>query len=270
MLQGKGNSNDREWITKRVEARIRFKNNWNKNKRNKNRRNKVPIKKRDSQEWDEARQRYKESLEKHVQIIIYENILSGDHQYDQMTKEEIDEKRKLLRKLIPSLSDKVKRAAQFNLAFFSILLDENNKSPLKLIDDTGFFDWPDTGQFREGRGEQHFSTAAEIEGLLGKLGYNVQKDGPPKTARQRILARFFLGESRPPKGVPEALIREWGDPLSSTRLRKVAYSIAWFARQQKGRPEPSLQAISKWESDLEFLKDEYYAKFHTNFLWPST
>ena len=71
-----------------------------------------------------------------------------------------------------------------------------------------------------------------------------------------------------PPVVSPAYVAEWGAPESSMRLRKMAESIAAFARNLKRREKPEFEkAVSDWESDLRFLHRElYFGKF--GFGWP--
>ncbi|HEX9836407.1 MAG TPA: hypothetical protein VGB90_06095, partial [Alphaproteobacteria bacterium] len=62
---------------------------------------------------------------------------------------------------------------------------------------------------------------------------------------------------------------EWGDPMSASRLKRMAYAIASFVWQQRGRSAPSYQAMEKWRSDLNYLKRTYYDDFSKKFKWPS-
>lgn len=106
--------------------------------------------------------------------------------------------------------------------------------------------------------------------MLRFLGYHVGHQGVEPEARKQLLSRVFRGDL-PPFHSPRYMA-EWGKPQSALRLRKIAESIAAFARNNKRRHDPSLdQAIADWEADLEFLYDEFYAGyFHFDFHWPST
>jgi hypothetical protein len=61
---------------------------------------------------------------------------------------------------------------------------------------------------------------------------------------------------------------EWGENNSSMRLQKLANTIASLTKNAKRRKSPPAQAISDWESDLDWLKDSFYnGRF--SFHWPS-
>ena len=48
---------------------------------------------------------------------------------------------------------------------------------------------------------------------------------------------------------------QWGAPNSLERLRKIRNTINTSLGMQKGRSNTSLQAVQKWEDDLEFIDD---------------
>ena len=66
----------------------------------------------------------------------------------------------------------------------------------------------------------------------------------------------------PPLESPD-YVKSWGPPSSPARLKKMAHSLASFARSAKRRSSASFAlAISQWEADLAMLREEFYvAKF---------
>lgn len=107
------------------------------------------------------------------------------------------------------------------------------------------------------------------EGMLSYLEYRVGKEaGNPAAVRQSILARVFEGKL--PRVFEPSHMDEWGIPGSARRLRKMAESLAAFARNFKRQDEDRYdEAIRQWEQDLEFLHDRYYVG-RFGFGWPST
>jgi hypothetical protein len=89
--------------------------------------------------------------------------------------------------------------------------------------------------------------------------------GLPETARRELLDEIYSGEL--PRVNSLEYMEAWGTPASATRLRKMADSIATFARNAKRRASPSLVAISEWEGDLGYLRKTYYAGKY-DFKWP--
>jgi hypothetical protein len=61
---------------------------------------------------------------------------------------------------------------------------------------------------------------------------------------------------------------EWGEPKSINRLKKLADSLATFARNARRRRSSDMDhAIAEWEEDLKYLKDTYYTG-RFRFDWP--
>lgn len=129
------------------------------------------------------------------------------------------------------------------------------------------FAWPST----EVRASAGIATVPELrsEGMLSYLEYRVGKTaGLPAIVRHSILARVFEGKL--PRVFDAGYMRGWGSPGSAQRLRKMAESLAAFARNAKRSDEDRLdEAIRQWEQDLEFLHDRYYVG-RFGFGWPTT
>ena len=129
-----------------------------------------------------------------------------------------------------------------------------------------YFDWPTTaaspgaGQL----GNYHWVA----EGMLSYLGYRVSQAAELGERQRQALLRRIFKMRLPPLESP-AYLREWGSPSSPDRLKKMADSIASFARLAKYRSfSQQHDAIGAWERDLSMLREEFYvAKF--GFAWPS-
>lgn len=134
--------------------------------------------------------------------------------------------------------------------------------------------WPQPGEgipsVSSRTGGDIFNVEVE-EGPLRRSGYQVGKTGEMIKTRQDVLKEVFT-EAREefPGTYPIGYLDKWGKPESGMRLEKMARSIATFCRNQKRMSNPSEQAISDWESDLEWLKREFYNPVHFGFDWPST
>jgi hypothetical protein len=128
-----------------------------------------------------------------------------------------------------------------------------------------YFDWPTTDAKR---GDGRFAGIYSVtEGVLGYLGYAVgERSSLTESQRQAILSRVFQMHL-PPIESP-SYMKEWASPRSAARLKKMANSIASFARQAKRRRNADMrEAVTSWEADLRMLHDEYYiGKF--GFGWP--
>ena len=84
--------------------------------------------------------------------------------------------------------------------------------------------------------------------------------------RHAILRRTFKMILPPPES--GEYVKSWGSPSSPARLKRMADSIASFARSAKHRSASNFAlAISNGKSILKMLREEFYvAKF--GFGWP--
>lgn len=116
----------------------------------------------------------------------------------------------------------------------------------------------------------HFDAVFRQYSALKMFGYTVgKKYGWPVSKRQRFLSDFM--ELELPTKVEEVFRDEYGDPMTTTRLRKVANIIASNASNfLKNDPVRYRVAIDEWEDDLAFLKRKYYERAGLKFYpWPS-
>lgn len=91
-------------------------------------------------------------------------------------------------------------------------------------------------------GKKEFSPLRDI------YGYSVQK-GISEAQRHNALQRAIRNDA--------------------LGLRIVAEHIAWLVRERKlQRGERMLDAIENWESDLEWLEENYYKTSYHSFVWP--
>ena len=105
-------------------------------------------------------------------------------------------------------------------------------------------------------------------GLLRQYGYKVGANRLSEGQRRQILDSVFLEPF--PFVNDTAYLREWGEPNTAQRLRKLANCIATFARNAKRRRLSSYrESIQDWEADLAYLKRTYYdGRF--DFRWSRT
>ena len=62
--------------------------------------------------------------------------------------------------------------------------------------------------------------------------------------------------------------QEWGDRKTGPRLKKIADSLATFAKNAKRNSYVNYDvAISEWEADLKYLKKTFYDNWG-GFPWP--
>jgi hypothetical protein len=90
-------------------------------------------------------------------------------------------------------------------------------------------------------------------GFLQDAGYTTRKDGPSNTLRQDILKTVFLGQQEMPDWLSDTVTLQWGAPQSVERFNKIRSTINVGLGTQKGKQNPSYQAIKKWEEDLIYM-----------------
>lgn len=130
-----------------------------------------------------------------------------------------------------------------------------------------FFPWPSTDA-APGDGGLDDGTFQYAKGLLGYVGYRVGAQGVAPHKRRALLDDVFVLQL--PRIISEEYMSEWAEPGSSCRLKKLAWSLATFARNAKrNNATRYARAIEEWESDLLHLKKAHYdSRF--KFRWPST
>ncbi len=106
-------------------------------------------------------------------------------------------------------------------------------------------------------------------GLLKASGYTVGlSSNVPAEMRKQILNHIFLIDDLSDIDDRE-YAAEWGHPKTGTRLKKLADSIASFAKNSKRKNNPSLNtAIQEWDNDLSHLKRTFYDRWG-DFPWPN-
>ena len=125
--------------------------------------------------------------------------------------------------------------------------------------------WPIT-VVPEGRGGRSGPDFDHKYSGLYLCGYRVGKTGGMPTAERReFLGAFFRNDL--PDVVERYHDRDYGDPGSETRLRKMANVIATHCRNFKRRDRDAYRyAIADWEADLQYLRVSYYKA--GMFPWP--
>jgi hypothetical protein len=115
---------------------------------------------------------------------------------------------------------------------------------------------------------QAFIATLRNFGMLKAFGYTVGAKSASNAARQMTLRRALTEEL--PAEIDEEYAEECGKPLTAARLKKMAHSIATFARNAKRKQGQSMEeSIRHWEMDLAWLKQEWYRP-GLGFQWPST
>ena len=130
-----------------------------------------------------------------------------------------------------------------------------------------FFKWP-SSDASPGAGDMDESFFYYRQGVLGFMGYCVGTSGSSSEKRRELLTSIYEG---PLPSLNSAIyMAGWGKPKSCARLKKMAESIAAFARNAKRHDLRRFKiAVADWESDLAHLKRKYYVE-HCDFAWPDT
>ena len=67
------------------------------------------------------------------------------------------------------------------------------------------------------------------------------------------MKTVFLGQQEMPDWLSDTVTLQWGAPQSVERFNKIRSTINVGLGTQKGKQNPSLQAIKKWEEDLIYM-----------------
>ena len=148
-----------------------------------------------------------------------------------------------------------------------ILKEFNDHHPaLQYINEWGF-EWPTTDIVpSSSTGDLLIGPWPQV-GLLKYMGYQVGENGVSSKKRRNILEKIYT--SQIPNLFHHDYMKEWGEPLSVTRMKKLSNTIASLARNNKRKQHPPLQAIREWEDDLDWLKKSFYIQTFY-FKWPLT
>lgn len=126
------------------------------------------------------------------------------------------------------------------------------------------FDWPFFYNSTTGSGEPLDILSVE-KSPLNLMGYKVGMHGLKEKNRRKILSDAYLGDI--PWVESDAYMRQWGRAQTRMRLRRMAEHIAMLIRKASGKYNMD-EAISDWESDLNWLYDEFYGPGGMGFTWP--
>lgn len=131
--------------------------------------------------------------------------------------------------------------------------------------DNDYFTWP-IGSAEPGLGRIEPADWPEL-GLLSQMGYQVGKEAKSDSFRRALLSRIL--DAHLPPLIHPAYIAEWGPPGTAARLRKMAHSVAAFARNADRQGSRLSLAVEHWQGDLQFLHDKFYVD-RFGFDWPSS
>lgn len=127
------------------------------------------------------------------------------------------------------------------------------------------FPWPETA-FEDGPpatiGEGF--DGEDASSPLYKMGYSVAQQVALTPSRRHDLLEEAYAEESLPWCISDEYMEDWGDANSRKRLRR----IAWHLHLMTKRFKRHMEAVARWESDLDWLKRTYYKPIH-RFRWPS-
>lgn len=127
------------------------------------------------------------------------------------------------------------------------------------------FPWPETS-FEDGPpatiGEGF--DGEDASSPLYKLGYSVAQQVALSPSQRHAYLEETYSEVSLPWCISDAYMNDWGDAKSRTRLRR----IAWHLHLMTKRFRRHAEAVARWESDLDWLKRNYYKPIH-RFRWPN-
>jgi hypothetical protein len=151
------------------------------------------------------------------------------------------------------------------------VIDKCSKPQLLIKKENGYFAWPSTEIGTNNQGDIGDLDESPKVGLLSNMGYHVGITGAHKSERNRILEIVYTASVLPNVDSPE-YIKEWGNPASLKRLKKMADTVASSCRNAKGQTHKDMHvAINDWESDLAWLKKTFYdGVYNKKFIWPSS
>ena len=135
-----------------------------------------------------------------------------------------------------------------------------------------YFDWPSTAVEPTWYGLSDLDSSEWPKtGVLKRMGYAVgSKDGIRDHGRRCELLDFIFLSSKLPFVHSYEHMLEWGAASSSTRLKKMANSMATFGRNM--RRNEYTTALERYDKDLAYLKYRYYDPGFSggSWNWPNT
>lgn len=127
------------------------------------------------------------------------------------------------------------------------------------------FPWPETA-FEDGPpatvGEGF--DGEDASSPLYKMGYSVAQQVALTPSRRHDLLEETYAEESLPWCISDEYMEDWGEANSRKRLRR----IAWHLHLMTKRFKRHMEAVARWESDLDWLKRTYYKPIH-RFRWPT-
>lgn len=156
---------------------------------------------------------------------------------------------------------------------FSVeFIQQKQKEAQSYLQSKHYFKWPDTVIApRSLTGTVVDERNWPQEGMLKYKGYSVGSSSNVTRWKRQIILREVY-ENQLPNVMDSDYMAQWGRPQSAKRLKKMAESLAAFAKNAKRkRSQGNFDvAIADWEEDLAWLKKEFYDGVYSKvFSWPN-
>jgi hypothetical protein len=175
-------------------------------------------------------------------------------------------------KLQTALEDNAKYITKVRESFSKKILAAsiNGHDSIDIPEMSEYFDWPNTDVEPTWHGVSELDTSDWPRiGVLKTLGYHVSEKNPLLTENRSKILDYVFSNSKLPFVKSYDHMLGWGPASSSSRLKKLANSLAAFGRREHKRGNKS--PLSKYDEDLDYLKEKYYQPmFPNDWVWPST
>jgi len=147
--------------------------------------------------------------------------------------------------------------------------DWNPSSPHRSFRETPHFHYPTLNIGESFGTPENAAFKRNPDSLLSVAGYsNATNRTSFIKSRRDMLEYAFKIELT---GRFARFFPEWGRPLSPTRLKKIAWTMASVIKDAKRRRVPrNVRFLELWISDFYYLKDKYYDDVNKRlFIWPN-
>lgn len=94
-------------------------------------------------------------------------------------------------------------------------------------------------------------------GVLKQMGYRVGRSGHGPARRRSILEKVYSVKLVATSTHTVDYIREWGEPNTRARAKKIERCLAGFISGAKRKDADMSEAIGDWEDDLAWLRIRY-------------
>lgn len=172
----------------------------------------------------------------------------------------------LIERFSKSISDLEREKLLEIISNFKECILPRGKNVWQKIGHDDWFKWPSTDIFDSYSRSYLKAINWEKTGPLKLIGYEVGLSSRLSVHKRKELLRICFESNL--KVLPNDVRKKWGEASSAARLKKIADSLAAFSRNAKRKTEANyVQAIKDWQTDLDFLYQEYYCGFF-DFGWP--